>query len=94
MKKIFFFEKIVAIFNKKYIIDLIRVKNPTCYDATETPIQRSKKRQKQSYSGKKKKHTIKTQVIIEQETKKLLQQVFRSEKNMIMLYLKNQKSQF
>ncbi|WP_416375080.1 hypothetical protein [Spiroplasma poulsonii] len=30
-----------------------------------------KKRQKQSYSGKKKKkHTIKTQVIIEQETKK------------------------
>ncbi|WP_416375299.1 transposase family protein [Spiroplasma poulsonii] len=40
-------------------------------DATETPIQRPKKRQKQSYSGKKnKKHTIKTQVIIEQETKK------------------------
>ncbi|WP_416375178.1 hypothetical protein [Spiroplasma poulsonii] len=29
-----------------------------------------KKRQKQSYSGKKKKHTIKTQVIIEQETQK------------------------
>ncbi|WP_416375205.1 hypothetical protein [Spiroplasma poulsonii] len=58
-------------------------------------MQRPKKRQKQSYSGKKKKHTIKTQVIIEQETKKkLLQQVFRSEKNMIMLYLKNQKSQF
>ncbi|MBW3058726.1 MAG: IS5/IS1182 family transposase [Spiroplasma poulsonii] len=41
-------------------------------DATETPIQRSKKRQKQSYSGKKKKHTIKTQVIIEQETKKII----------------------
>ncbi|WP_416375280.1 transposase family protein [Spiroplasma poulsonii] len=40
-------------------------------------MQRPKKRQKQSYSGKKKKHTIKTQVIIEQETKKLLlQQVF------------------
>ncbi|WP_416375239.1 hypothetical protein [Spiroplasma poulsonii] len=29
-----------------------------------------KKQKKQSYSGKKKKHTIKTQVIIEQETKK------------------------
>ncbi|MBW3058639.1 MAG: IS5/IS1182 family transposase [Spiroplasma poulsonii] len=41
-------------------------------DATETPIQRPKKRQKQSYSGKKKKHTIKTQVIIEQETKKII----------------------
>ncbi|WP_408988046.1 transposase [Spiroplasma poulsonii] len=36
-------------------------------DATETPIQRLK-RQKQSYSGKEK-HTIKTQVIIRQETK-------------------------
>ncbi|WP_416375118.1 hypothetical protein [Spiroplasma poulsonii] len=44
---------------------------------------------------KRKNTRFKTQVIIEQETKKkLLQQVFRSEKNMIMLYLKNQKSQF
>ncbi|WP_276574527.1 hypothetical protein [Spiroplasma poulsonii] len=33
---------------------------------------------------------IKTQVIIEQETKKLLQQVFQVWKNMMMLYLKNQ----
>ncbi|UZQ29222.1 MAG: IS5 family transposase [Spiroplasma phoeniceum] len=41
-------------------------------DATETPIQRPKKRQKQSYSGKKKKHIIKTQVIIEQETEKII----------------------
>ncbi|WP_158676129.1 transposase family protein [Spiroplasma poulsonii] len=31
-----------------------------------------KKDKKQSYSGKKKKHTIKTQVIIEQETKKII----------------------
>ncbi|WP_416375285.1 transposase family protein [Spiroplasma poulsonii] len=39
-----------------------------CYrNSNPTP----KKRQKQSYSGKKKKHTIKTQVIIEQETKKI-----------------------
>ncbi|WP_416375333.1 transposase family protein [Spiroplasma poulsonii] len=35
-------------------------------------MQRPKKRQKQSYSGKKKKHTIKTQVIIEQEIKKII----------------------
>ncbi|UZQ29088.1 MAG: IS5 family transposase [Spiroplasma phoeniceum] len=41
-------------------------------DVTETPIQRPKKGQKQSYSGKKKKHTIKTQIIIEQETKKII----------------------
>ncbi|WP_416375272.1 hypothetical protein [Spiroplasma poulsonii] len=38
-----------------------------CYrNSNPTP----KKETKQSYSGKKKKHTIKTQVIIEQETKK------------------------
>ncbi|UZQ29834.1 MAG: IS5 family transposase [Spiroplasma phoeniceum] len=41
-------------------------------DVTETPIQRPKKTQKKSYSGKKKKHTIKTQVIVEQETKKII----------------------
>ncbi|UNF61895.1 hypothetical protein [Spiroplasma poulsonii] len=52
------------------------------------------KKTKQSYSGKRK-HTIKTQVIIEQETKKLLQTSFSLLENMIMfLYLKNQKSQF
>ncbi|WP_416375443.1 hypothetical protein [Spiroplasma poulsonii] len=54
----------------------------------------AQKRQKQSYSGKKKKHTIKTQVIIEQETKKIIATSFSLGKNMIMLYLKNQKSQF
>ncbi|PWF94190.1 hypothetical protein SMH99_26090 [Spiroplasma poulsonii] len=63
-------------------------------DATETPIQRPKKDKNQSYSGKKKKHTIKTQVIIEQETKKIIATSFSLGKNMIMLYLKNQKSQF
>ncbi|WP_416375173.1 transposase family protein [Spiroplasma poulsonii] len=31
-----------------------------------------KDKNNQSYSGKKKKHTIKTQVIIEQETKKII----------------------
>ncbi|WP_416375105.1 hypothetical protein [Spiroplasma poulsonii] len=44
---------------------------------------------------KRKKHTIKTQVIIEQETKKIIATSFSlGKKNMIMLYLKNQKSQF
>lgn len=32
-------------------------------DATETPCERPKKRQKKYYSGKKKRHTIKTQII-------------------------------
>ncbi|WP_416375328.1 hypothetical protein [Spiroplasma poulsonii] len=58
------------------------------------PIQ--KKEKKQSYSGKKKKntHDQNTSNYRTRNQKKLLQQVFRSEKNMIMLYLKNQKSQF
>ncbi|UNF61951.1 hypothetical protein MNU24_00325 [Spiroplasma poulsonii] len=49
----------------------------------------AQKEQKQSYSGKEK-HTIKTQVIIEQKTK-LLQQVFRSRKKHDYLYLKESK---
>lgn len=33
-------------------------------DVTETPVERPKHRQKRWYSGKKKRHTIKTQIII------------------------------
>ena len=35
-------------------------------DATETPIERPEKQQQKHYSGKKKHHTIKTQLIIEE----------------------------
>lgn len=55
-------------------------------DATETPIERPKKRkyrnkrkiknrknnQKKYYSGKKKKHTIKTQIVINKKTRKII----------------------
>ncbi|MEO1341534.1 MAG: transposase family protein, partial [Cyanobacteria bacterium J06635_13] len=37
-------------------------------DVTGTPIERPKRRQKWFYSGKKKRHTLKTQVIVEQST--------------------------
>ena len=37
-------------------------------DVTETPIERPKKKQKQTYSGKKKQHTLKCQVIIDRDT--------------------------
>ena len=37
-------------------------------DVTETPIERPKRKQKQFYSGKKKQHTLKSQLIIEQST--------------------------
>lgn len=41
-------------------------------DGTEFPIQRPKKRQKASYSGKKKRHTKKTQLIMDLKTKLFL----------------------
>lgn len=41
-------------------------------DGTEFPIQRPKKRQKQSYSGKKKRHTKKTQLVMDRKTKLFL----------------------
>lgn len=44
----------------------------TVMDVTETPIERPKKRQKWFYSGKKKRHTLKAQLIIEQSTGKII----------------------
>ncbi len=37
-------------------------------DVTETPIERPKRRQRQFYSGKQKRHTLKCQLVIEQAT--------------------------
>ena len=41
-------------------------------DATETPIERPKKGQRKFYSGKKKRHTIKTQVVVDKATKEII----------------------
>ncbi len=41
-------------------------------DATESPIQPSKKRQKRYYSGKKKRHTLKTQLVVDKKTKQII----------------------
>jgi hypothetical protein len=41
-------------------------------DATESPIERPKKKQRNYYSGKKKKHTLKTQVAVLKETKEVI----------------------
>ena len=38
-------------------------------DATEQPIQRPKKGQKKYYSGKKKRHTVKTQYVVNSDGK-------------------------
>lgn len=41
-------------------------------DSFEQPIQRPRKRQKRFYSGKKKRHTLKSQVAVDEETGKLV----------------------
>ncbi|MCZ2344107.1 MAG: transposase [Bacteroidales bacterium] len=39
------------------------------FDATERPISRPKRKQKQYYSGKKKRHTVKTQIVVTRRQK-------------------------
>jgi hypothetical protein len=41
-------------------------------DVTESPVERPKRRQKRWYSGKKKRHTIKTQIVICAKTKQVI----------------------
>ena len=41
-------------------------------DVTETPIERPKKKQRRYYSGKKKRHTLKAQVVVDQRTGKII----------------------
>ena len=49
-------------------------------DATETPIERSKKRQRRFYSGKKKRHTLKTQLVVDPKTKSVICTTFAARK--------------
>lgn len=41
-------------------------------DVTESPIERPKRRQRRFYSGKKKRHTLKCQLVIEPDTRRIL----------------------
>lgn len=41
-------------------------------DATETPIERPKSNQRKFYSGKKKRHTIKSQIVVDKATKQII----------------------
>ena len=41
-------------------------------DVTETPVERPKRKQQEFYSGKKKRHTLKSQLIINQETGEII----------------------
>jgi len=41
-------------------------------DVTESPVERPKKNQKRHYNGKKKRHTQKTQLIVNRQTKEII----------------------
>ncbi|MCP5061611.1 MAG: transposase family protein, partial [Ignavibacteriae bacterium] len=56
-------------------------------DATEQQIQRPKKSQKHYYSGKKKKHTLKNQIVVDRKGKYIQLQNLLMVKNMIKSYL-------
>jgi len=59
-----------ALYDTETVIEVIVV------DVTEQPIERPKKKQKQYYSGKKKRHTQKAQVVINQETAQVVATYF------------------
>lgn len=57
---------------KKHLIKGFGTPKTILMDVTETPIERPKKRQKRYYSGKKKQHTLKCQVIAERDNRKII----------------------
>ena len=56
---------------KKALLSKENVGRTMAVDVTESPIERPKKKQKKWYSGKKKRHTIKTQIIADIETQEI-----------------------
>lgn len=57
---------------KKYLMKSFGTPNTILIDVTETPIERPKKGQKKYYSGKKKQHTLKCQVLAERNSAKII----------------------
>ena len=57
---------------KKHLVKGFEAPNVILIDVTETPIERPKKRQKRYYSGKKKQHTLKCQILAERDSAKII----------------------
>lgn len=57
---------------KKHLVKGFGIPNVILMDVTETPIERPKKRQKRYYSGKKKQHALKCQVLAEKDSGKII----------------------
>ena len=65
---------------KKQLLEPKSVAKLVVIDATETPIERPKKGQRQFYSGKKKRHTFKTQLVVDPKTKGVICTTFATGK--------------
>ncbi len=65
---------------KKQLLHSESVANLVVIDATETPIERPKKGQRGFYSGKKKRHTFKTQLVVDPKTKAVICTTFAAGK--------------
>ncbi|MEA9445523.1 IS5 family transposase [Candidatus Fukatsuia symbiotica] len=61
-----------ALSGRKALLKSDREYELVLIDATETPIERPPKKQKQFYSGKKKRPTLKTQVIVDKKSKAVI----------------------
>jgi hypothetical protein len=56
---------------KKSLLISSKILRTVVMDVTETPIERPKQGQKRFYSGKKKRHTLKSQLVIDLETREI-----------------------
>ena len=56
---------------KKKLLQAKKV-NIALTDVTETPIERPKKKQKKFYSGKKRRHTLKSQITVNKDSKEII----------------------
>lgn len=57
---------------KKWLLQGHEVPATVVVDVTETPIERPKHKQKQFYSGKKKRHTLKSQLVVDQQSRTII----------------------
>ena len=63
---------VFELLGKKQLLDPEFVAKLVVVDATETPIERPKKGQKRFYSGKKKRHPLKSQLVVDPVTKAVI----------------------
>jgi len=79
---------------KKQLLDPEATAKLVVIDATETPVERPKKGQKRFYSGKKKRHTFKTQLVVDPQTKAVLCTTFATGKEHDFRLYKRSKVKF